>query len=42
MPGRGSPPDTMEYYNLLGVPRDADSQQIKKRLLVKKDYERTS
>ena len=30
MPGRGSPPDTMEYYNLLGVPRDADSQQIKK------------
>lgn len=30
MPGRGSPPDTMEYYNLLGVSRDAEDQEIKK------------
>ena len=30
MPGQGSPPDTMEYYNLLGVSRDAQDQEIKK------------
>lgn len=31
MPGRGSQsPDTMEYYNLLGVSRDAEDQEIKK------------
>ena len=26
----GSPPDTMEYYNLLGVSREAEDQEIKK------------
>lgn len=30
MRGGGSPPDTMEYYNLLGVSREADDQEIKK------------
>ena len=30
MPEQGSPPDTMEYYNLLGVSRDAQDQEIKK------------
>ena len=30
MQGGGEPPDTMEYYNLLGVSRDAEDQEIKK------------
>lgn len=30
MRGASSPPDTMEYYNLLGISREADDKEIKK------------